>query len=71
MTPIQPDDDPVLARLASLQSEAPGRELSAKIRAASLARLRPRPLHLGWTLLVAASTLGYLVGAVSFTLGLY
>jgi hypothetical protein len=71
MTSTRPDDDPVLARLAALPDETPARDLTARIRAASLARLRPRPLHLGFTLLVAGSALGYLLSALRFTLGLF
>jgi hypothetical protein len=71
MTPIIPEADLVLARLAALPSDLPSPELSAKIRAVSLARLRPRPLHPAWALLVAASTLGYLVSAFLFTVGLF
>ena len=71
MTSDRTDDDPVLARLAALPAHAPMPELSAKIRAAALARLRPRPLHPGWTLLVAGSTVGYLVSALRFTFELF
>jgi len=71
MTFARPEVDPVVARLAALPAETPKSELSASIRAAALARLRPRPLHPAWTLLVAGSALGYLLSALRFTLGLY
>jgi hypothetical protein len=71
MTSLRTDDDPLLARLAALPAHAPLRELSAQIRTAALARLRPRPLHLGWALLVVGSAACYLVSALTFTFGLF
>jgi hypothetical protein len=71
MTSRRSDPDPVLVRLAALPAETPTPELSAKIRTLSLARLRPRPLPVAWTLLVAASVIGYLAGALSFTVALF
>jgi hypothetical protein len=64
-------DDRVIACLAALPSPSPSPELSAKIRAAALARLCPRPLHPAWALVVACSALGYLGSALAFTLGLF
>jgi hypothetical protein len=66
-----PEPDRVLARLAELENEQPVPELAKKIRAAALERLRPKPLHSAWALLVACSALGYLAGALRFTLGLF
>lgn len=63
--------DPVLARLAELPHEAPSPEISASIRRAATVRLRPRPVHPAWPLLIAASTVVYLGWAVHFSSGLY
>jgi hypothetical protein len=71
MTHHDSPHDAVLARVAALAAPHPSTELSAKIRAAALPRLRPRPLHPAWALLVACSALGYLASALSFTLGLF
>jgi len=67
MTP----DDPLFARLAALPAPAPVPVLNEKLRSAAHARLRPRPVHAGVTLLVAASVVTYLGWAVHFAAGLY
>lgn len=63
--------DPVLARLGSLPHAAPPSELGARIRAAAVARLVPRRLHVGWALAVAALSFVYLAGAFEFVVGLF
>ena len=63
--------DPVFACLAALPAMDPSPEVSARLRAAAHARLRPRPLHPAWTLLVAVAVLGYLGWAMRFSGSLY
>ena len=60
------DRDPIFARLARLPAPDPSPELSSRLRAAAHARLRPRRLHVAWTLLVAVSAIGYFTLAVRF-----
>lgn len=64
-------DDPVLARLAALPNPLPDPARSERLRAAALARLRPRRLHPMWVLLVASSTVGYLGAAFYFAVRLF
>jgi hypothetical protein len=63
--------DPIFARLARLPAPEPSRELSSRLRAAAHARLRPRRLHLAWTVLVAGSAIGYFTLSVRFVGRLY
>ncbi|MGD0679303.1 MAG: hypothetical protein ABSC94_28240 [Polyangiaceae bacterium] len=65
------DPDPVFACLADLPAIDPSPELSARLRAAAHARLRPRHVHPAWTLLVAAAVVGYLGWAMHFSGNLY
>jgi len=65
------DDDPVLARLAALPMAPLDPQRSQRIRAAALRALRPRALHPAWAMLVAGSTLCYLVCSLWFTLNLF
>jgi hypothetical protein len=67
MTP----SDPVLVRLATLPVAELEPTLAATVRAAAVARLRPRPLHPAWTIAVVASGLAYLGWAVHFSASLY
>lgn len=69
MTKSNPD--PVYARLAGLPAAAPAPALSAELRAVAHARLCARGVHPVWTLLVAASVIGYLSWAVHFANSLY
>ena len=71
MTPADRCEDAVLERLAALPEVAPAPELSRHIRAAALARLRPRPLHPAWALVVGCAALTYLFGALNFALNLF
>jgi hypothetical protein len=64
-------EDAVVGRLAALPALAPTRELSHRIRATALARLRPRPLHPAWALAVGCAALVYLFGALNFVMGLF
>ena len=63
--------DPVLARLARLPAAEPPPELSAGLRAAAHARLRPRRVHPAWTVMVVVSVVAYLSWAVHFASLLY
>ena len=65
------EHDPVLARLAALESSTPSAELTAKIRAAAAPRIAPRPLHPFFTVAVAGSVLSYLLWATYFASHLY
>jgi hypothetical protein len=67
MTP----SDPVLVRLARLPAPEPPPELSARVRAEAIARLRPRRVHPAWTLAVAVSVVSYLTWALRFASSLY
>lgn len=64
-------NDPVLACLAKLPAVEPAPELSDNLRAAAYARLRPRPVHPGFTVMVLVSVVSYLSWAVHFSSGLY
>lgn len=64
---VMKPQDAVLTALRSLPTHAPSDALSARIRAAGHARLRPLPLHPLWGLAVAASVLAYLGWALVFT----
>ncbi len=64
-------DDAVLGRLAALPEVAPEPELSRHIRAAALVRLRPRPLHPVWALVVGCAAVIYVFGALNFVMGLF
>ncbi|HWA75191.1 MAG TPA: hypothetical protein VG937_22795 [Polyangiaceae bacterium] len=58
--------DPVLQRLAELDAPAPVPELSVELRARALEKLRPRPVHPGFALAVAASVMAYFGWALHF-----
>jgi hypothetical protein len=64
---VAKEQDAVLAALRALPAEAPCAALSARIRAAGHARLRPLPLHPLWGFAVLASVLAYLGWALAFT----
>jgi hypothetical protein len=63
--------DPVFARLTALPVLELEPKLSKTVRAAAVARLRPRPIHPAWTLAVIASGLTYLGWALHFAASLY
>jgi hypothetical protein len=71
MIPEDRVEDAVLARLAALPDIVPALALSQQIRAAALARLRPRPLHPVWALVVGCAACVYLFGTLNFVLGLF
>jgi hypothetical protein len=58
--------DPVLQRLSQLDAPAPVPVLSTELRARAHAKLRPRPLHPGFALAVAASVVAYFGWALHF-----
>jgi hypothetical protein len=63
--------DPVFAHLADLRPSEPNPELSASLRAAAYSRLRPRPVHAAWSVIILVSTVSYLGWAVHFASSLY
>jgi len=63
--------DPVLTRLAELETEAPPAELSRRLHVLGHARLVPAKVHPLWSLAVAASVFAYLGWALHFTSQLY
>jgi hypothetical protein len=65
------NSDPVLACLAHLPGMDPSPELTLRLRAAAHARLRPRPVHPAFTLMVVASVVSYLSWALHFSSSLY
>jgi uncharacterized membrane protein YccC len=77
MTRPRPEDpamnrsDPVLGCLAALPAAEPPPELSASLRAAAHARLRPRRLHPAWTVAVVVSVIPYMGWALQFAGALY
>ena len=62
--------DPVLQRLAQLPSRGPSDVTSARILELAARRLRPRAVHLAWTLAVVGSVVVYLSWALHFVSGL-
>jgi hypothetical protein len=65
------DDDPVIARLASLPISEPPAALSRSIRSAAYDRLAPRPVHAIWTAALVAAAVSYLGWALRFAGSLY
>ena len=70
-TPAMHRSDPVLACLGALAAAELPPELSASLRAAAHARLRPRRLHPAWTIVVAVSVVTYMGWALQFAGALY
>jgi hypothetical protein len=58
--------DPVLQRLAQLAPRAPSDATSARIFELASMRLRPRAVHLAWSVAVAGSVVIYLSWALHF-----
>jgi hypothetical protein len=65
------DRDPVFARLAALAALEPSPEFSERLRGIAHGRLRSRPVHPAWLVLVAVSLVGYLGWAAHFAASLY
>jgi hypothetical protein len=63
--------DRVFARLAELATAELPAEFSASLRVAAHARLRPRRVHRGWTVLIVATVVVYLSWALQFSSSLY